>query len=114
MSAANLSSIFGASSQIMAPYSASNLKIVLSEVTTDASSNAKVNWSQGYNGGIPLTAGTAVSMPSGLAMPNSNYILVQTSYLYSPTIGAAYVPQIALSDSIYMMPRQSTAIVYTG
>jgi Flp pilus assembly protein TadG len=114
LSAANLSSIFGASSQIMAPYSASNLKIVLSEVTTDASNNATVTWSQGYNGGIPLAAGTAVSMPAGLAMPSSNYILVQTSYLYSPTIGAAYVPQIALGDSIYMLPRQSTSITYTG
>jgi Flp pilus assembly protein TadG len=114
LSAANLNSIFGATSQIMSPYSASKLAIVVSEVTTDSSNHATVTWSQGYNGGLPLTAGTAVSLPSGLAMPSTSYVLVQTAYQYSPTIGAAYVPTIALSDSIYMLPRQSSSIAFTG
>jgi Flp pilus assembly protein TadG len=114
LSAANLASIFGASTQIMQPYSAANLKIVLSEVSTDASGNPTVTWSQGYNGGAPLVVGSAVSMPPGLALPSTSYVLVQTSYIYSPTIGAAFVPSIPLSDSIYMLPRQSSSIAYTG
>lgn len=114
LSAANLNSIFTASSEIMEPYSSANLTVVVSEVSTDVSSHATVTWSQGYNGGVPLTAGSSVSMPSGLALPSMGYVLVQTTYRYSPTIGAAYVPLIPLSDSIYMLPRQSTSIAYTG
>jgi Flp pilus assembly protein TadG len=114
MSSSDVSSVLGASTQIMAPNSTANLKLVLSEISTDAHSNATVTWSQAYNGGTVLTAGSAVTLPAGLAMANTSYILVQTAYSYTPTIGAAYVPTIPLSDSIYMLPRQSSSITYTG
>jgi Flp pilus assembly protein TadG len=114
LSAANITSIFDASTQIMTPRSAASLTIVLSEVSTDASSNPTVTWSQAYNGAVALTQGAAVAMPAGLAMPNTSYILVQTTYRYTPTIGAAYVKPIPMNNSIYMLPRRSPTIAYTG
>ena len=53
-------------------------------------------------------------MPAGLAMANTSYILVQTTYLYTPTIGAAYVKPISMHNSIFMLPRRSTTIAFTG
>jgi Flp pilus assembly protein TadG len=114
MSSANVTSVFNASAQIMWPHPSANLKIVLSEVSTDANNNPTVTWSQAYNGAVPLSAGAAVAMPAGLAMANTSYVLVQTAYLYTPTLGGAYVPPITLHDSIYMLPRRSPTIAFTN
>ncbi len=114
MSASDVSSVFNASAQIMAPYPTSQLTIVLSEVTTDANSSPKVTWSQAYNGATALAVGATVTMPSGLAQPSTSYMLVQTTYQYSPTFGSRYVSAIPMTDSIYILPRQSATITYTG
>ena len=114
MSAGDVATVMSASAQIMAPYSTAPLTIVLSEVTTDASNHPTVTWSQPYNGATPLAVGSAVNMPAGLASPSNNYLLVQTTYQYTPTVGSAYVHPIALSDEIYMIPRDSPSIPYTG
>jgi len=114
LAASDVSTVFAATSQIMAPYSTANLKIVLSEVTTDVNSNATVTWSQAYNGATPLTAGSAVTMPTGLASPSSNYILVQTTYNYTPTVGSAFISAVPMTSSIYIIPRNSPSIPYTG
>ncbi len=111
MSATDVTSVMNASSQIMAPYPTQNLSIVLSEITTDSSGNPTVTWSRPYHGAQPLTS---VILPTGMATPNTNYILVQTSYLYVPTVGSAFVGSVPMSDQIYMLPRQSSSIPYTG
>lgn len=114
MSSSDVNSVFAASTQIMMPASATNLKIVLSEVSTDASSNPTVTWSQAYNGASALQASSKVTLPAGLAMANTSYILVQTTYQFTPVIGAAFVPPISLHNQIYMLPRRSNSITYTG
>lgn len=114
MSSSDVSSVFAATSQIMLPQSASKLTIVLSEVSTDSSSNPTVTWSQSYNGAAALTAGSKVTLPSGLAMASTSYVLVQTTYKYTPVIGAAFVRPITLHNQIYILPRRSTTIAYTG
>ncbi|MFI4934690.1 MAG: hypothetical protein ACHP7N_08745 [Caulobacterales bacterium] len=113
MSAQDVNTVLNASAQIMAPNSIGNLTIVLSEVTTDANGNATVTWSQTLHG-TPLAAGSAITPPPGSRTPSTNYILVQTTYLYAPVVGANLVGNFAMSDEIYMLPRQSPAIPYTG
>jgi Flp pilus assembly protein TadG len=113
MSGADVSNVMGASSQIMTPYATGPLSIVLSEVTTDANGAATVTWSQESNGAA-LKCGSAVTMPAGFATANTSYILVQTTYGYTPTIGAAFVGPIKMADQIFMVPRQSPSIPYTG
>jgi Flp pilus assembly protein TadG len=107
----DFTTIFSASSQIMAPYPTGPLTIVMTEVQTDASSVAKVQYSKGYPTGTPgLATGSVVAMPAGLASPNSYYILVQTTYSYSTTIGSAFVGNIPMKDQIFMIPRESPSI----
>jgi len=115
MSATDVSNVFNASSQIMAPDSTTNLKIVLSEITTDASSNATVTWSQAYQGGTALGVGTSVTLPAGLGAPNTSYIFVQTNYTWTPGFANSFVStSIPMSDQFYMIPRNSANIPYTG
>ncbi len=114
LTASDVATVFAATSQIMAPYSTASLQIVLSEVTTDASNNATVTWSRGYNGASALGAGSAITLPSGLASPSTSYILVQTVYNYTPTVGSAFLGTVPMSSSIYIIPRNSPSIPYTG
>lgn len=114
MSKTDVNSVEAASAQIMAPYSTSGVAIVVSEISTDASSHATVSWSVPYNGATALTAGAAYTLPSGMITASTSYILVKTTYTYTPSIGSAFIGSIPMTDQIYMLPRQSTSISYTG
>jgi Flp pilus assembly protein TadG len=113
MSSIDVGNVLGASAQIMTPYPTTSLSIVLSEVTTNAAGAGSITWSQAYQG-TALAAGTPVTMPSGFQTPNSNYILVQTTYAYQPVIGGAFVKPISMTNQIFMLPRSSASIPYTG
>jgi Flp pilus assembly protein TadG len=114
MSASDVATVTGASAQIMAPYATSNLSIVLSEITTDTKSNATVTWSQAYNGGAALTAGSSFTLPTSLKTASTSYMLVQTSYAWAPLVSGGPVGSIDMTDQMYTMPRQSSSIPYTG
>jgi Flp pilus assembly protein TadG len=114
MSNTDVTSVEAASTQIMAPYTTSNAAIVVSEITTDANSNATVTWSVPYNGATALTKGASYTLPSGMVTASTSYILVKSTYTYTPSIGSAYIGAIPMTDQIYMLPRQSTSITYTG
>jgi hypothetical protein len=105
--------VLGASSQIMTPYSTSNLSIVLSEVTTDNAGKGSVTWSQAYQG-TALAAGAPVPMPGGFKTANTSYLLVQTTYAYQPVIGGAFIRPISMTNQMFMLPRSSSSIPYTG
>jgi Flp pilus assembly protein TadG len=113
MSANDVTNVMNASSQIMTPYATKNLTIVLSEITNDASGAATVTWSQQYNG-VALKTGAAVSTPAGYKTPGASYIMVQTSYNFSPTLGSNFVGNLTMTDQIFQAPRGSNTIPYTG
>jgi Flp pilus assembly protein TadG len=110
MSSTDLSNVFNASSEIMTPYSSSGLSILLTEVVTDASAHATVYKSEAFQGATPLAAGSPVTLPSGMAQKNTYYIMVQTSYPYTSTVGAGFFPNVTLSDQVVILPRQSASI----
>ncbi len=114
MGCLDVTSVMNASSQIMAPYPTQNLTIVVSEITTDNNKVATVLWSKTENCAAGLAQGSVVTLPPGLASPSTNYILVQTSYLYNPIVGGAFIGSIPMTDQIYMLPRASSSIPYTG
>jgi Flp pilus assembly protein TadG len=110
---ADLTNIFNAGSAIIAPYTAGNLAETVSEIAIDSNGNATVVWSSTSNG-TALTVGQTVTLPSGLAAPNSYLILGQASYSYNPTYGYVLTKTLTLSDQFYMRPRQSNSISLTG
>jgi Flp pilus assembly protein TadG len=114
MGCTDVTSVMNASSQIMAPYPTQNLTIVVSEITTDNNNIAKVTWSETENCTAGLTPGSVVTLPPGLASQSTSYILVQTTYLYNPIVGGSFIGSIPMTDQIYMLPRASPTIPYTG
>jgi hypothetical protein len=87
----------------------SRLKIVLSAVTIDANSVAKIAWSDTLNGSA-RSVGSTVTLPSVLVVPNTTLIWSEVSYNYSPVFGYVLTGDMTLSDQIYMRPRLSDTI----
>jgi hypothetical protein len=108
-----MTNILNASSDIIAPYSASTLKSVISELSINAQGQATVVWSQTLHG-TALTVGQIVNVPSSLAAPNSYLLLGQASYSYDPTYGYVVTGTLTLSENVYMRPRQSSSVSYTN
>jgi Flp pilus assembly protein TadG len=106
---ADMSSLLNASAAVIAPYQAAPLKIVLSAVTIDANSVAKIAWSDTLNGNA-RTVGATVTLPSVLVVPNSTLIWSEVTYTYNPTFGYVLTGNLNLSDQIYMRPRLSDTI----
>jgi len=111
----DMTSILGATSTIMAPYSITPAVITISQISIiNGSGNAKVIWSASQ-GGTARTLGSSISVPSGLAVsttPTTYLIFAELRYAYTPIFGFFFGTAIQLSDNLYVTPRSSTCIVY--
>jgi Flp pilus assembly protein TadG len=118
MSSDDVTLVEEAASQIMTPFSTAPITVVLSEVSTNAQGAGTVTWSQAWNGngtaGTALATGSAVTMPSGFQTANSSYILVQTTYVYTPSIAGNFIGNMNMTGQIFMLPRNSPSIAYTN
>lgn len=103
----DMTNILGASSAIIAPYGA--VTVTISEITTDASGNGTVTWSDSSNG-TARVVGSKITLPTSLQTPNISLIFGEVSYNYTPALGYVITGSLALSDSFYMMPRLSNSI----
>jgi Flp pilus assembly protein TadG len=105
----DMTNIFTAASSILTPYSTSPLKAKVSAVSIDASLNATVVWGNGYNTSA-RAAGSAVSIPSGLKVANTQLIWAEVSYDYVPPVARIITGTMTLSDQFFARPRQSSTI----
>jgi len=110
ISSTGMTNILDASSAIIAPYSANKLKITVSCIKIDASKNVSVKWSVTRNG---TTLSGSPTLPSALQVANTQLILAQVSYDYTPVVGYTITGTLTLSDKMYMAPRIS-APSYNG
>ena len=106
---AEMAGIFNASAAVILPYTAANLKIVVSGVSVDAGGIATVVWSDPYQA-TARTVGSAVTLPTGLNTPNSWLVFAETTYDYTPPIGYTIVGTLPLKDTMYLRPRLTTTI----
>jgi Flp pilus assembly protein TadG len=108
---AQLTNIFNASTQIMAPYATSPLQSTISEVYVDPNTLvARVQWSQGLN---QRATGSTVAIPTALKVGGAYMIYSEVKYQYVPSIGYVMAKTgIALSDLSYTRPRQSVCVMY--
>ena len=98
---AEMTNILDASSAIIAPYAAANLKMTVTCLSIDANKNVKVKWSVTKNGTVE--AGT-LTIPSPLQVPGA-LIYSEVSYAYTPVVGYTISGTLTLSDHMYMSPR---------
>lgn len=109
-----LSTMLGASSVTIAPYSAGSVTVTVSEVSTDANGKATVTWSKALNG-TPRPSGQQMTLPSALGTPspaNMSLILGEVTYQYTPNLGYTISGTVPITDSYYLFPRVSSAVQY--
>ena len=104
-----MTNILNAAADIIAPYTAAQLRSVVSELAIDATGKATVVWSDTLNG-TARTVGAVVSIPANLAVANTYLLLGEAQYSYTPSYGYVVTGTLTLSDQIYMRPRQSSSV----
>jgi Flp pilus assembly protein TadG len=109
---ADMTNLLQASSAVISPYPADKLGVTVSLVEVDANSNATIKWSDTLNG-TARAAGSAVTLPPALLVPNSRLVWSEVKYAYTPTIGHTITGTVNLKDQLYMRPRLSDSITRT-
>ena len=102
--------ILKASTQVMAPYPTTTVKVVVTCITIDGQGNATVGWSQASTNATALTLGQAVTVPASLKVASTSLILGTVSYAYSPAFDFMKIGPFNLNSQVYMSPRASTTV----
>jgi Flp pilus assembly protein TadG len=100
-----MTDILAASAAIVAPYSASPLRLVVSSVVADGANKTTVAWSDAKNTS-PRGQGSTVQLPDGLTEPGSSVILAEVSYTYTSPFTQFLTGGIELKDRFYLRPRR--------
>src|SRR3954447_13839939 len=120
VTASQMQGILGASSATIAPYRVTGgagqslITVTVSEVSTDSSGIATVQWSRSFNGTTVSTGrlpGERMTLPPSLTTTQNNnvsLILSEVAYAYTPNLGYTISGTITLRDSQYLFPRCST------
>jgi Flp pilus assembly protein TadG len=109
MTKAEIQSNLVAASQVMQPYVAGDSRIRVSEVSTDATGNTKVVWSQGLSI-APYAPGQAIDIPAAMKTPNATFLLAQVNYPYRPPTSFGQFGPMTLGDTLRMVPRNTDQI----
>jgi Flp pilus assembly protein TadG len=110
ITSSEMTTIFGASAAVVAPYTSGNLKIVVSQLKVDSNGVAKVDSCNKAYQTTPRTLNSTVTLPTGLNIPNTYLIMAESSYTYTPPIGYTITGPIQLSDVMYLRPRLTQSI----
>jgi len=108
VSSSDLTTILNASAQIIAPFSTSNLTIVLAEVSTDATGTT-VDWSEPFNT-TGLVKGSPFVLPTGMAQLGTSLIYAYVRYDYTPPFGAKIIPAVPIRYTFYINPRITSSV----
>jgi Flp pilus assembly protein TadG len=110
ISKADLQSLLdGATSAIVQPYSASPLRMTVSQVTVSAAGVATIAWTQSTTNGVEdlhHPGDIITTMPTQIDKPNASYIWGEVGYTYTPAIGYQVTGPLVLTDQTFMSPRQ--------
>jgi len=109
VSNADLTNIFAASTAVLSPYSAKDIKITITSVIADNGNVAKVAWSATHNGTV-RAANSTVTLPSGLTTAGSSLIMAEVSYTYTPPLGKFLTGSATFTDTAYLRPRRSISV----
>jgi Flp pilus assembly protein TadG len=104
--------------QLMAPYSATPLKLTILNVYSDPNnaSDTKVCWSYNHNGGaVNYTNGQSYSLPTGVVQAGESVIVADVTYTYTPLIFDYFIKSATtFTETFYLKPRLSSSVEYNG
>jgi len=108
---ADMTSITGATTAVMAPYSSAPAVVTITQITISSKGVATVSWSYSL-GGTALAKGSSVTLPTALVVDSTYLIFAKVSYTFTPLFGYFSAGNITFSDNLYVTPRVSNCINY--
>jgi Flp pilus assembly protein TadG len=112
IASSDMTSILGAASVVMAPYSTATPNVTISQIQIDSKGKATIEWSANQ-GGTARTVGSTMTLPTNIDVASSYLIFAEISYSYTPMFGYFPGGTINFSDNLYTAPRSVSCIVYT-
>ncbi|MET4897545.1 TadE/TadG family type IV pilus assembly protein [Sphingomonadaceae bacterium jetA1] len=109
MSASEIQDNLAAATQVLRPYAAANARLRITGIAIDAQQQATVQWSRGLNT-TGYERGRVIDIPAGMRTPGTYYLLSELVYAYSPPVSFGSIGAINLSDSLFMVPRNTDQI----
>jgi Flp pilus assembly protein TadG len=110
----DVNNILAAASAVLTPFSPANAKVTLSSVQIDANGNANVDWSAASVNGSQRSGSVTNSIPAALRVAGTSVLWGEASYAYKPIFGRVVTGTLNLSNQIFMRPRLSECVKYTG
>ncbi|WP_172122401.1 MULTISPECIES: TadE/TadG family type IV pilus assembly protein [unclassified Devosia] len=107
ISTTQINDYFQAASRILAPYSAANLKQVVTSVQIRADGTTRVDWSLGFNGGTPHAVNASIELPNAIKdiVRNKYIIVAEASAPFVPMFDLVFQQDIPLYRQSFFMPR---------
>jgi Flp pilus assembly protein TadG len=104
---ANINQILDIAPGAIYPFSTTSLKMRVSAVNIDDSQNATIGWSRANSGTTTYTTGDTVNdiVPATLRVADTQIIMAEVYYTYTPTVGYVISGSIDLSDRLFYVPR---------
>ena len=113
VSTAELNDVFTVATQIMKPFPSTTLKQRITSVTVNAQGVAKVDWSAN-KGWTSRTAGSTVSLPSGLLANGESIIMSEVEYAYASPFDYVMPASTTFRKTSYLRPRTTTTVTKTN
>lgn len=110
----DLNDLLDIGAEILAPYPADNLQVIVASITFDEDGDATVDWSRDTTESAPWAAGDAppITLPASVAVPNSSVVVGQTNLTYTPSFTGVFTgifdwspSALELSDTYFLAPR---------
>ena len=102
-------------SRVMFPYQNSPIRMQIIGINVDADSKVTLHWDSNqwpHDGPLPTIALDTSSLPEGLIIPNSFYVVAVSEVDYQPILGGEYFGAMTFRDTAILSPRLSATIEY--
>ncbi len=111
VASADLTNVYAAVNSIVYPFPTAGLKIVITSIVNSggASPTNTVAWSCAQNG-TARTAGSAMTVPTGVMSSGGSVILAEITYPYSSSLSDYITGTVNMTETFYARPRRSTTI----
>lgn len=109
----DVTSIFNIAPGAMFPYSSTGIQMRVTAVDIDGSANATVAWSRASGTTTYTSSNNALMntlVPAALRVANTQVIMAEVYYDYTPAVGYVIIGTKNLSDRMYFVPRLVTKI----
>lgn len=109
VSTSEMGDVFTAAEAVMNPYPTSAMTLRISLVSIDEDSDVTVEWSCARNT-TALGGNDTIVIPADINVANTELVIAEVHYPYTPPFGQVVTGDIDLTDTFYLRPRFAAGV----